>query len=108
MHSKGMRQVICCLVTKSCVTLFAVPWTVASPGFSVHGIFQTRILSKLPFPSPGNLPKPEIKPRFPALASRFFTTEPPGKPLVTCGSPKRERQFRNFNRIQKDVICLYP
>ena len=63
--------------------------------------------TKLPFPSPGNLPKPEIKPRFPALASRFFTTEPPGKPLVTCGSPKRENNS-DFNRIQEDFISLYP
>ena len=28
-----------------------------------------------------DLPRPEIKPMFPALAGGFFTTEPPGKPL---------------------------
>ena len=31
------------------------------------------------FPSPGDLPDPGIKPESPALAGRFFTTEPPGK-----------------------------
>ena len=31
----------------------------------------------LPFPSPGDLPDPGIEPVFPALASGFFTTEPP-------------------------------
>ena len=36
--------------------------------------------SGLPFPSPGDLPDPWIKPAFPELAGRFFTTEPPGKP----------------------------
>ena len=36
--------------------------------------------SGLPFPSPGDLPKPGIKPTSPVLAGRFFTTEPPGKP----------------------------
>ena len=36
--------------------------------------------SGLPFTSPGNLPDPEIKPVSPALAGRFFTTEPAGKP----------------------------
>ena len=36
--------------------------------------------SGLPFPSPGDLPDPEIKLMSPALAGRFFTTEPPGKP----------------------------
>ena len=36
--------------------------------------------SRLPFPSPGDLPNPEIETTFPALAGGFFTTEPPGKP----------------------------
>ena len=35
----------------------------------------------LPFPSPGDLPDPGIKPACPALAGRFFTTEPLGKHL---------------------------
>ena len=40
--------------------------------------------SELPFPSPGDIPDPEIEfgpgiePVSPALASGFFTTEPPG------------------------------
>jgi len=33
-----------------------------------------------PFPSPGDLPDPGIKPTPPALADRFFTTESQGKP----------------------------
>ena len=32
------------------------------------------------FPSPGDLPNPEMEPTSPALVGRFFTTEPPGKP----------------------------
>ena len=36
--------------------------------------------SELTFPSPGDLPNPGIKPESPALADRFFTTEPLGKP----------------------------
>ena len=38
--------------------------------------------SVLPFPSSGNLPDPGIEPAsfaYPAPASRFFTTVPPGK-----------------------------
>ena len=31
-------------------------------GSSVHGILQARILSGLPWPSPGDLPNPEIEP----------------------------------------------
>ena len=37
--------------------------------------------SGLPFPPPGDVPDPGIKPEFPALAGGFFTTAPPGKPL---------------------------
>ena len=35
--------------------------------------------SRLPFPSPGDLPNPRIKRAIPAMAGEFFTTEPPGK-----------------------------
>jgi len=38
--------------------------------------------SGLSFPIPGYLPNPEIKSTFPALAGRFFTSEPLGKPLL--------------------------
>ena len=54
------------------------------PGSSVHGISQARILEYLPFPHPGDLPDPGIKPMSPAspaLAGGFFTTKLPGKSL---------------------------
>ena len=34
------------------------------------------------FSTPGDLPNPGIKLASPALAGGFFTTEPPGKPLL--------------------------
>ena len=40
--------------------------------------------SRLPFPPPGDFPNPGIEPApaaSPASAGRFFTTEPPGKPI---------------------------
>ena len=45
------------------------------------GFSRQEYWSGLPFPSPGDLPNPGIKPRSPALAGGFFTTEPPGKPI---------------------------
>ena len=36
--------------------------------------------SGLPFPSPGNLPNPGIKPKSPALQADSLPSEPPGKP----------------------------
>ena len=49
------------------------------PGFSVHGTVQTRLLEWVAIPSSGDLLNPGIKPTSPALAGRFFITEPPGK-----------------------------
>ena len=43
------------------------------------GFPRWKYWSGLPFPSPGDLPDPGIELVFPALASGFFTTEPPGK-----------------------------
>ena len=43
------------------------------PGFSVHGVFQARILEWLSFPPPGDLPRSGIKPESPALAGRVLT-----------------------------------
>ena len=57
------------------------------PGSSVHGIFQARTLKQVVIPSPGDLPNPGIKPLFPALAGGFFTTVPPGKPVLVGASP---------------------
>ena len=46
------------------------------------GFSRQEYWSGLPFPSPGHLPNPGIEPRSPALAGGFFTTEPPGKPIL--------------------------
>jgi len=39
--------------------------------------------SGLPFPSPGALPNPGMKPQSPALAGGFFTIESLGKPYFS-------------------------
>ena len=49
--------------------------------------------SGLPLPCSEDLPDPRIEPTSPALAGRFFTTEPPGKPLLfSLRSPPSEEQ----------------
>ena len=51
-------------------------WTAVCQGFEGNG---------LPVPSPGGLLDPGIEPASlvsPALAGKFFTTMPPGKPLT--------------------------
>ena len=56
------------------------------PGSSVHGFPRQEYWSGFPLPSPGDLADPEIEPASPALAGGFFTTEPPGKPLMGTNS----------------------
>ena len=73
---KHMCVCVCahtCSVTQS----LCDPMNCSLPGSPVHGIFPARKW-RLPFPPPGYLPNPGIKPMSPALAGRFFTTEPPG------------------------------
>ena len=68
----------------SCVQLFATPWTVSCQAPVSLGFSMQAYWSGLPFPFPGSLPDPGIKPKSPgspALAGGFITTEPPGKPL---------------------------
>ena len=44
------------------------------------GFFRQEYWSGLPFPSPGDLPDPGIKPGSPALQADFLPTELQGKP----------------------------
>ena len=66
-----------CLVAKSCSAL-CDPMDCSPPGSSM-GFPRQEYWSRLPFPSPGELPNPGTEPGPPALAGGFFVTEPPGK-----------------------------
>ena len=57
----------------SSVWHFATPWTVAYQAPSSMEFSRQEYWSGLPFPSPGELPDPGIKPRFPALQADAFT-----------------------------------
>ena len=58
------------------VRLFVTPWTVAHQAPLSMGFFRQEYWSGLPFPSPGDIPDPAIKPRSPSLTGGFFTAEP--------------------------------
>ena len=62
------------------VRLSATPWTVAYKAPLSREFSRQEYWSGLPFPSPGDLPDPEIKPRSPALQADTLQSEPPGKP----------------------------
>ena len=62
----------------SCVRLFATPWTIRFMEFS-----RPEYWSGWPFPSPGDLPNPGIKPRSPASQANSLPAEPQGKPVFS-------------------------
>ena len=65
-----------------CVWLFVTPWTSACQAPLSVEFSRQEYWRGLPFPSPGDLPDPGIKPTSPALAGGFFTTAPPGRPQL--------------------------
>ena len=66
----------------SLVRLFMTPWTVAYQASPSMGFSRQEYWSGVPFPSPGDLPNPGIKPGSPSLQANSLPTEPPGKPLL--------------------------
>ena len=62
------------LVAKSCPTL-DTPWIVACQAPLSVGFSWQAYWSGLPFPSPGDLPDPEIEPGSPALRADSLPTE---------------------------------
>ena len=60
------------------VQLFVTPWSVAYQTPPSMGFSRQEYWNVLPFPSPGDLPNPEIKPRSPALQALLPETS--GKP----------------------------
>ena len=54
----------------------------SSPGFSVHGILQARMLKWVAIPFSRVYSNPGIEPRSPTLQTDFLLSEPPGKPLI--------------------------
>ena len=59
-------------------------WTVAHQGPLSVGSSRLGYCSGLAFPPPEYLPDSGIEPMSPALAGRFFSTEPPGRPQSFC------------------------
>ena len=62
------------LLAKLCLTL-VTPWTVACQAPLSMGFSRQETWSGLPFPSPGNLPNPGIKPGSPAFQADSLLTE---------------------------------
>ena len=81
-----------CVCVSSVLSIFVTPWTIALQAPLMMEFSRQEYWSGLPFPTPGDLHYPGIEPASsvstvsPALAGRFFTTEPPGKTHSLCWS----------------------
>ena len=98
MNSNHMCVCVCSVVSDS-VTL----WTVAHQAPLSVEFSRQEYWSRLPYPTPGDLPDPGIEPKSPAspaLAGGFFTTAPPGKPVYRYealrGVGQKHAQARGF------------
>ena len=76
------RNTICSVVSDSVV----IPWTVACQSLFVYGISRQENWNELPFPSPGELSDPQIKPMSLALQTDSLLLSPWGSPWHTIGT----------------------
>ena len=102
---------VCVCVCTSCaqslrrVHLFAIPWTACPPSSSSMEFSRQEYWSGLPFPPPGDLPRPEIELKSlasPTLAGRFFTTSATWEALWQIF---RLFSIRNYYKILTIVPC---
>ena len=86
---------ICMLCVCVCVCVCSVaqsyptvcnPMDCSQPGSSVHGISQARTLERAAISYSRVSSQPRDRTCISCIASRFFTTVPPGKPHVYCPS----------------------
>ena len=70
------------------------------------GFSRKEYWSGLPFPSPGNLPDPEIEPRSLTLQADALPSEPPGKPSEEETCLKFGHSEENLKATLVSSLCL--
>ena len=75
MYKYLVKSVSCSVMSNS-----VSPWTVACQAPLSMESSRQEYWSRLPFPSPEDLPDPEIKPRSPTLQADSLPSKSPGKP----------------------------
>ena len=82
---------------------FVTPWTIVHQASLSLEFFRQEYWSGLPFPIPGDLIDPGLKPVFlasPVLAGASFTTVPPGKPMESISHSE-------FNQVSHSWMIGY-
>ena len=79
-HTHARIRVNAAAYLPSHVGLFVTSWTVTHEVPLSMGFSREEYWRRLPFPLPGDLPGPGIKPGPPTLQVDSLPSEPPGKP----------------------------
>ena len=77
------KGVVCMCVCVCLSHVFATLWTIAYLVPLSMKFSRQEYWSGLPFPSPGDLRDPEVKPSSPELHADYLPSEPPGKGRVS-------------------------
>ena len=80
-------------------------WTIQSMEFS-----RPEYWSEWPFPSPGDLPNPGMKPRSPIMQADSLPSEPPGKPVVAVSKRLNLLLYSYFLdccKLFSDILSLH-
>ena len=77
-------------------------WTIARQAYLSMGFSRQEYWSRLPFPSPGDLPDSGIEPRSPALQAYPLSTEPLASLQITC-----HRQQSGDLKVWKSNCLLF-
>ena len=77
------------------------------PGSSVNWILQARVLEWVAMPSSRGSSRPRDQTRLSCIASRFFTTDPPGKPMGIPYIPSFWISFPFRSPQSTEVPVLY-
>ena len=78
------------------------------PGFSIHGIFQARVLEWVAISFSRGSENPVIEPGSPALEADALTSEPPGKPMTNLDSILKSRDITLPTKVQLVKAMVFP
>ena len=100
-------------VAQLCLTLCGPMDCVARQALLCMGFSRQEYWSGLPFPSPGDLSNPGIKPTSPTLWADSLPSEPPGKPLLMVNvfkekKKKKKKQKAVEMHVTISIFVFFP
>ena len=81
-----MTNCVCVCESLNRVQLCMTPWTAVCQAPLSMEFSREEYWRGQPFPSPGDLPDPDIEPRSPVLQADSLLSKPPGKPTFYYAS----------------------